>query len=39
MYTANVKNVRYVLNECKSSIELNISKIDVIDKKYALVIL
>ena len=25
MYTANVKNVRYVLNECKSSIELNIS--------------
>ena len=39
MCTANVKNIRYVLNECKSLIELNISKIDVIDKKYAFVIL
>ena len=39
MYTANVKNIRYVLNECKSLMELNISKIDVRDKKYAFVIL
>ena len=39
MYTANVKNIRYILNECKSLMKLNISKINVRDKKYALVIL